>query len=65
MQRDWLADRQHENGNYVCQCRECSNEFRGHKRRIICYACAQAVAVHGDTPITDAGYEIRPIAAKY
>lgn len=38
--RDWPEDAEHENGNYSCRCYSCGNEFIGHKRRVVCRACA-------------------------
>ena len=40
---DWQEDFLHENGNYMCTCVECKCIFRGHKRRIVCKSCANAV----------------------
>ncbi len=37
---DWEEDKDLENGNYSCLCRQCGCEFTGHKRRIICKKCA-------------------------
>lgn len=39
--RDWEEDFKHENGNYFNICHGCGNQFIGHKRRIICKACAK------------------------
>ena len=39
-ERDWVKDFTHENGNYNNKCIECDLWFIGHKRRIICFKCA-------------------------
>lgn len=39
-ERDWPEDFPHENGNYVCRCVTCKQNFIGHKRRVQCKACA-------------------------
>lgn len=36
---NWTEDFPHENGNYQNKCRECGNEFLGHKRRVVCKLC--------------------------
>jgi len=38
--RDWVEDFPHENGQYQCKCIHCGNFFIGHKRRVVCRACA-------------------------
>jgi hypothetical protein len=38
--RDWTEDASHENGRYECQCVQCGQCFVGHKRRVVCRACA-------------------------
>jgi hypothetical protein len=38
-ERDWPEDFPHENGMYMCKCRECNQRFFGHKRRMICKEC--------------------------
>lgn len=38
-EKDWPEDFTHENGNYINTCIECKEQFRGHKRRIICREC--------------------------
>lgn len=38
--RDWTEDSPHENGNYVCRCVTCKQNFIGHKRRVQCKLCA-------------------------
>jgi len=38
--RDWPEDFPHENGNYMCRCFDCKEEFIGHKRRVTCWSCA-------------------------
>jgi hypothetical protein len=40
--RDWPEDFELNNGNYFCRCCLCSEQFTGHKRRVICKLCAQA-----------------------
>lgn len=40
---NWPEDYAHENGNYMSMCRECGNKFVGHKRRIKCKVCADAM----------------------
>ena len=40
--RNWPEDQPHENGNYICRCSDCGEEFVGHKRRGLCRACWQA-----------------------
>lgn len=37
--RNWTEDFTHENGNYMNTCVYCKNEFKGHKRRVICKIC--------------------------
>lgn len=37
--RDWLEDAEHENGNYQNQCIACKHTFVGHKRRVLCKYC--------------------------
>lgn len=37
---DWVEDFSHENGNYLNTCIKCDNEFKGHKRRVVCKTCA-------------------------
>lgn len=39
--RDWHEDASHENGDYECACVTCGNRFVGHKRRVVCRACAK------------------------
>jgi hypothetical protein len=39
-ERDWPEDKAHENGNYSCSCIQCGKSFNGHKRRVMCRACA-------------------------
>lgn len=38
--RDWSEDFSHENGNYFNNCIECKQQFKGHKRRVICKKCS-------------------------
>lgn len=44
---DWPEDAAHENGNYQCQCCECGKVFIGHKRRVVCKACANRATDQG------------------
>jgi hypothetical protein len=37
--RNWYEDYELENGKYYGYCSVCSNEFLGHKRRVICRDC--------------------------
>lgn len=37
---NWEEDYEHENGNYINICIECSMPFKGHKRRVVCKMCA-------------------------
>jgi hypothetical protein len=37
--RDWIEDRQDENGNYENECIICKKLFIGHKRRVVCFKC--------------------------
>ena len=45
--RDWPEDAAHENGNYQNECVTCGRLFTGHKRRVLCRACADPVAPVG------------------
>lgn len=36
---NWTEDFTHENGNYMNVCIFCKNEFKGHKRRVVCKVC--------------------------
>lgn len=38
--KDWGKDFSHENGNYECRCCSCGHSFIGHKRRVVCFECA-------------------------
>lgn len=40
LKRDWIEDFKHENGKYENKCIECKRKFIGHKRRVLCKACA-------------------------
>ena len=42
-ERDWTEDFAHENGNYMHRCRKCSEQFFGHKRRVVCKACTSPI----------------------
>jgi hypothetical protein len=42
--RDWPEDFAHENGCYLHICCHCHERFTGHKRRVVCKACADAGA---------------------
>lgn len=37
--RNWIEDFSHENGNYSNICILCNNRFLGHKRRVVCKKC--------------------------
>jgi hypothetical protein len=39
--RNWVEDYEHENGNYLNFCGQCSRRFFGHKRRVICKECSE------------------------
>ena len=45
---DWKDDAKHENGRYSCQCISCLHYFTGHKRRVMCFKCAQQDKHAGD-----------------
>jgi hypothetical protein len=47
---DWPEDSGHENGNYQNRCVECGRTFTGHKRRVVCRACAQPEPVSPPGP---------------
>lgn len=38
--RDWVKDFANENGNYERFCASCNLPFIGHKRRFLCFLCA-------------------------
>jgi hypothetical protein len=38
--RNWREDFHLENGNYLCRCVYCSQDFIGYKRRCVCFLCA-------------------------
>ncbi len=38
--KNWVQDRQLENGNYANICIRCKSAFIGHKRRVLCFECA-------------------------
>lgn len=40
MNKDWVEDFEHENGQYQNMCLGCSAIFLGHKRRHFCKQCA-------------------------
>jgi hypothetical protein len=40
--RDWTGDYAHENGNYMCVCATCGEQFFGNKCRVICRVCANS-----------------------
>lgn len=42
--RHWTEDFPHENGQYQCRCVDCGQMFIGHKRRVVCKACAAPIA---------------------
>ena len=37
---DWKEDFSYENGNYMNTCTFCGNDFKGHKRRVVCKLCS-------------------------
>jgi hypothetical protein len=37
--RDWIEDKELENGNYQCLCINCNRFFIGHKKRLLCFEC--------------------------
>lgn len=39
--RDWPEDANLENGNYANICCHCSEQFAGHKRRVVCKQCSE------------------------
>jgi len=39
--KNWTEDYNHENGNYICTCSKCKENFIGHKRRPLCKECGQ------------------------
>ena len=38
--KNWTQDRNLENGNYTNVCIRCKSAFMGHKRRVLCFECA-------------------------
>jgi len=38
--RNWREDWYLENGNYLCRCVYCGQDFIGYKRRCICFLCS-------------------------
>jgi hypothetical protein len=42
LERNWSQDFSHENGMYECICIHCTKHFLGHKRRMVCFKCANA-----------------------
>lgn len=38
---NWPEDINHENGNYMCTCLACGEQFQGHKRRVRCKQCSE------------------------
>ena len=40
LERNWIDDFKHENGNYNCICVFCKQDFIGHKRRVVCKVCS-------------------------
>lgn len=43
-ERSWNEDKDHENGNYFCNCIHCGRQFIGHKWRCICKSCSMLAA---------------------
>lgn len=49
----WPEDWPHENGQYLCRCRECGRSFLGHKRRHMCKPCSDTrTEIHGGPAMT-------------
>lgn len=38
-EKNWIEDSLEDNGNYLCKCSTCEEQFVGHKRRIYCKTC--------------------------
>lgn len=38
---NYSEDFEHENGNYINKCKNCDNQFLGHKRRTRCKKCVE------------------------
>jgi hypothetical protein len=47
IERQWGEDASHENGCYHNTCCQCLRMFVGHKRRVVCKACAAPAAPGG------------------
>lgn len=43
-ERNWSQDFSHENGMYENICLHCTKHFLGHKRRMVCFKCANTPA---------------------
>lgn len=56
--RNWTEDFDHENGQYMHICIDCTNEFHGHKRRVLCKLCRDADAVPDSPWTTDGEIEV-------
>lgn len=55
--KDWSEDFSHENGNYICICCKCNQEFRGNKRRVVCRTCSnQVYKTYNIAEAEDAGH---------
>lgn len=45
-ERSWKEDVGINNGDYMCTCSVCNNQFIGHKRRRICALCSEPVMMN-------------------
>ena len=60
---DWTEDFAYENGNYMCRCFTCGEQFFGYKRRVTCRVCAPPDPVAGaaqDGDVDAGGYDDGP-----
>lgn len=46
--RNWTEDFGQENGDYFNRCSQCSQQFQGQKRRVVCKQCASRSATASD-----------------
>lgn len=62
--RNWTEDASHENGEYYNRCCMCHCVFIGHKRRVVCKACAAPMATFHDwiTSIEKSAYSADALA---
>lgn len=49
--KNWTEDFDYENGQYICTCLRCKEEFLGHKGRCLCKEC--------DTQLREKGNEAK------